>query len=158
MKDLYFKVTLNLFDGLEMLEELLEHGSNGHDVPKKVEEAILLSVCLFYVFSFLELLHLAFRGKEDQNENDEKKERRNIKWGLARFVSAIFQIALNGSFFSLRITMWVRYKNDAAIFIAKNIISIVTNVMQLIIAKGWVDDKSDDDDDDDGNSNDSNAS
>ena len=147
---------------MEMLEELLEHGSNGHVVSKKVEEIILVFVCLFYVFSFLELLHLAFRpDKEDKEENDEEKEKkRQKKWQWAHLVNTLFQIALNVSFFVLRVIMWVDYKNDAAIFIAKNIISIVINVMPLIIAMGWVDDKSDDDDDDDGKNgsgNDSNV-
>lgn len=136
LKDLYFRATLNLFDGMEMLEELLEHGTHGDDVPKGLETAILFFVCLFYFLSFLELLHLAFRGKED--------DQTRTRWRVTHCVNTIFQIGLNVSFFSLRMIVWIEYKRDAAIFLAKNLISIVINLMPYLIALGWVDDKNDD--------------
>jgi hypothetical protein len=164
LKDLYFRATLNLFDGMEMLEELLEHGMHGSDVPQGLERTVLVFVCLFYIFSFLELLHLAFRCKEDKveeattiNQNDDEKEKsRKKKWRRTHATNTGFQILLNGSFFGLRLGMWLGYKRGAAIFLAKNLISIVMNVMPYLIAIGCVNDKSDDDDGDnlDGNNGD----
>ncbi|CAB4042802.1 Hypothetical predicted protein, partial [Paramuricea clavata] len=162
LKDLYFRATLNLFDGMEMLEELLEHGLHGSDVPQCLEITVLVFVCLFYIFSFLELLHLAFQGKKDNvegattlNQNDDEKEKsRKKKWRRTQATNTGFQIALNGVFFGLRITMWREYKRDAAIFLAKNLISIVMNVMPYLISFGCVDDKSDDDDGDNDGGND----
>ena len=164
LKDLYFRATLNLFDGMEMLEELLEHGMNGSDVPQGLEKTVLVFVCLFYFSSFLELLHLAFRCKEDKveeattvNQNDDEKEKsRKKKWKRTQATNTGFQIVLNGVFFGLRITMWRKYKRDAAIFLAKNLISIVMNAMPYLISIGCVNDKSDDDDGDnlDGNNGD----
>ena len=118
-----------------MLEELLEHGTHGDDVSKDLEIAILFSVCLFYFLSFLELLHLAFRGKEDDK----------TRWRVTHCVNTLFQIGLNVSFFVLRMIMWIEYKRDAAIFLAKNLISIFINLMPYLIACGCVDDKNDDD-------------
>ena len=152
LKELYFRATLNLFDGMEMLEELLEYGIHENDVPLKLERVILVFVCLFYTLSFLELLHLAFRCKDDKvnqryddDENDEEHEKnRKKKWRYSHGVNTFFQIVLNVVFFILRMIMWRDYKRDAAIFLAKNLISFVLNVMPLLIACGCVDDKSDD--------------
>lgn len=136
-----------------MLEELLEHGKHRDDVPKRLEIAILVFVCLFYVLSFLELLHLAFRGKEEEIsfKNDaEKKEEENRQkyWQWTRNTNSLFQIGLNASFFILRMIMWIKYNRDAAIFLAKNLISIVISAMPYLIVWGCVVDKNDDDDDD----------
>ena len=141
-----------------MLEELLEHGTHGDDVPKSLEIAILVFVCIFYSFSFLELLHLSFRPmgmdakeitiyKNDPLRIKQEKRKTNFRW--AHTTNTLFQILLNLSFFILRIIMWAKYKRDAAIFLTKNLISIVINVMPYLIARGYIDDKSDDDDDDD---------
>ncbi|XP_028394170.1 uncharacterized protein LOC114518386 [Dendronephthya gigantea] len=153
LKVLYFRATLNLFDGIEMLEELLEHGTQGIDVPLRLETAILVCVCLFYFLSFLELLHLAFRCKDDEangnsNTQNDDEERRKKMWGVTHVVNTVFQIGLNLSFFILRMIMWLSYKREAAIFIAKNLISIVMNIMPFFVAKGWVDVKDDDNDGD----------
>ena len=132
-----------------MLEELLEHGTHGDDVPKDLEIAILVFVCLFYFLSFLELLHLAFRPEENpfKNEAEEKQdENRKKRWQRTHIINTVFQFFLNVSFFVLRMIMWIDCKRDAAIFLAKNLISIVINVMPYLIGWGWVDDKNDDDD------------
>ena len=152
LKELYFRATLNLFDGMEMLEELLEYGIHENDVPLELETVILVFVCLFYILSFLELRHLAFRYEDDKvkkrngdDDNDEKHEKnRKEKWRRSHVVNTLFQIVLNISFFTLRMVMWLGYRRDAAIFLAKNLISIVLNVMPYLIACGCVDDKSDD--------------
>ena len=154
LKELYFRATLNLFDGMEMLEELLEHGIHENNVPQLLEEFILAFVCIFYVLSFLELLHLAFRNKDnkakkrndDQNSDEKDEECRKKKWRNVNAINTVFQIFLNLSFFILRMIMWLKFNRDAAIFLAKNSISIVINVMPYLIACNCVDDKSDDDD------------
>ena len=155
LKELYFRATLNLFDGMEMLEELLEYGIHENDVPLELETVILVFVCLFYILSFLELLHLAFRCKDDKvnkrnddDENDDKREKnRKKKWRFSHGVNTIFQIVLNISFFTLRMIMWRGYKRDAAIFLAKNFISVVLSMIPCFMACDWcVDDTGDDDD------------
>ena len=84
-----------------MLEELLEFGLHGDDVSVQLENAILITVCLFYFFSFLELLHLPFRLQEDKpnngNKTDEEEKEKNRKkgWRRARLADIIFQIAFN---------------------------------------------------------------
>ena len=121
-----------------MLEELLEHGTHGDDVSKGLETAILVSVCLFYFLSFLELLHLAFRPEKNpfKNEAEEKQdENRKKRWQKTHIINTVFQFFLNVSFFVLRMIMWIDCKRDAAIFLAKNLISIVINVMPYLI--GW---------------------
>ena len=143
-----------------MLEELLEHGTHGDDVPKDLEIAILFFVCLFYFLSFLELLHLPFRCKDKEEsyyKNDaekEKEEKREKKWQWSHGTNSFFQIGLNLSFFTLRMIMWIKHKRDAAIFLAKNLISIVINVVPYLIGCGCVDDKNDDDDNGDDGDND----
>ena len=49
---LSFTVTLDLFDGIEMLEVILEEDENPHGIPKELEIAILVFVCLFFLVTF----------------------------------------------------------------------------------------------------------
>ena len=56
LKELSFTVTLDLFDGIEMLEVILDEDENPHGIPKELEIAILAFVCGFFLLSPLELI------------------------------------------------------------------------------------------------------
>ena len=59
--ELYFSATPNLFDGMEMLEVLLQDKNNVMDEEMKI--AILTAVVVFFLFSFLELFEVKYVEK-----------------------------------------------------------------------------------------------
>ena len=87
LKALCLGATLDLFDGLEMLEVLLEHQGKPETagIREWIEIIILVVVVIFYLLSFLELLHLFY-------EKNTKLYKRVLH------VNSVFQFALNVSF------------------------------------------------------------
>ena len=55
---LSLRIALDLFDGVEMLEVILEENELSHDVPRSYEEAIIAFVCLTFLLSPLQLMEI----------------------------------------------------------------------------------------------------
>ena len=128
LKALCLGATLDLFDGLEMLEVLLERQGKPETARTQesgIEIIILVVVIIFYLLSFLELLHLIY----DENTRLFKR---------VLHVNSVFQFALNVSFLVIRCILWFKYNRDAAIFIAKNVISLVMSVLPIFIKYKWI--------------------
>ena len=118
---LSFTVTLDLFDGIEMLEVILEEDENPHEIPKGTEIAILVFVCFFFVSSPLELLRFKF------NEDGEYKSRKKVLYAR-RFL----QVLVNLAFLVIRIVLWSKYGRNAPIFITKNGISLTLLLLEVL--------------------------
>ena len=129
--ELYFSATPNLFDGMEMLEVLLQDKNNVMDEEMKI--AILTAVVVFFLFSFLEL----FEVKYVENESTP-----NSNWCWEPKWPNGFQIVLNAVFLGVCLALWFAYDQDAAIFITKNVISLFYQILPYLEKCGWVSTKS----------------
>ena len=118
---LSFTVTLDLFDGIEMLEVILEEDENPHGIPKELEIAILVCVCVFFFLSPLELFRFKFE------EDGEHKPRKRVL-----YVRSIFQGLVNLGFLILRSVLWGGYGRNASIFITKNGISLTLLLLEVL--------------------------
>ena len=114
LKELSFTVTLDLFDGIEMLEVILEEDENRDGIPKGMEIAILVFVCGFFLLSPLELLQYKYK------EGGDFKIRK-----VSFCIKCTFQVLVNLAFLILRLILWFEHGRNAPIFIAKNGISLI---------------------------------
>lgn len=118
---LSLRIALDLFDGVEMLEVILEENEVSHKVPRSFELAIISFVCISFLLSPLQLMEikLPYRGN----------------WKSRKCTSALrktFQIlAVNGVFLGLRLALYRIYGKDASIFIAKNFIIILLSLFEI---------------------------
>ena len=126
LKELYFTATLNLFDGIEMLEVLLQDTNNA--IPTAMRFAVLTAVILFFAVSFLEI----FKEKIEEDGSDSKPRKRTV------VVNDVFQIGLNLLFLLLRLILWFAYEQESAIFIAKNVILLLILILPYLEAWGWI--------------------
>ena len=125
LKELYFTATLNLFDGIEMLEVLLQDRNNA--IPAAMRFAVLTAVILFFAVSFLEI----FKEKI-KDGSDSKPRKRTV------IVNDVFQIALNFLFLLFRLILWFAYHQDSAIFIAKNVILLLIQILPYLEKWGCI--------------------
>ena len=58
---LSLRMALDLFDGVEMLEVIIEENELSHEVPKSFEKAILPFVCISFLLSPLQLVEIKSR-------------------------------------------------------------------------------------------------
>ena len=135
----FITAIIDLFDGMEMLEVLLQDKNNAIDEEMKI--AILTTVIIFFLFSFLELFQVKFieneskptaTDVESQSKPTAKDRTKTIE------VNRVFQIVLNALFLALRLALWFAYHQDAAIFIAKNTILLFMLVLPYFVKRGWI--------------------
>ena len=120
LNELCFRLTLDLFDGIEMLQVLLgDCDENPREIPKELEIVILAFVCVFFLVSPLELLHVKFE------RNGKCKTRKKVFW-----VRSIFHGLVNLGLLIIRIVLWSKYDRNAPIFITKNGISLTLLVLE----------------------------
>ena len=123
LNELSFSLTLDLFDGIEMLQVLLgDCDENHHEIPKemvKMEIVILAFVCVFFLLSPLDLLQVKFE------RNGESKTHKTVFW-----VRSIFQGLVNLAFLIIRIVLWSVFSRNTPIFITKNGISLSLLVLE----------------------------
>ena len=139
LMEVFIMATLNLFDGMEMLEVLLRDKNNAIDEGIKI--AILTTVIIFFLFSFLELFQVKFieneskptaTDVESQSKPTAKDRTKTIE------VNRVFQIVVNTLFLGFRLCLWFAYDQDAAIFITKNVISLFYLVLPYFVKRGWI--------------------
>ena len=115
LDEISFTFTLDLFDGIEMLEVIIEEDVDHRGVPKELEIAILACVCGFICLSPLEF----FQFKFDEEDCEYKSRTKMVI--IRKMVHAL----LNLSFLVLRLILWFKYGRNALIFITKNSLSII---------------------------------
>lgn len=116
------RMALDLFDGVEMLEVIIEENEVRHGVPKPFEKAILAFVCISFILSPLQLVEIKLRSSS--------------RWGFLHrcregLRTAVQIICVNCVFLGLRLYLWRGYGKDASIFIAKNAIVICLGLFEV---------------------------
>lgn len=124
---LSFQITLDLFDGVEMLEVILEGNELKDGVPQGLEKTIIALVCVSFLISPAQLVENKLQG--------------NRQWKIHRFGSAlritIQVLCVNAAFLGLRMVLWLEYERDASIFIAKNCIIIILGFLEIFAIFKW---------------------
>lgn len=118
---LSLRMALDLFDGVEMLEVIIEENEVSHGVTKSYEKAMLAFVCISFLLSPLQLVEI--------------KLRRFGEWGIDRcragLRTTVQIICVNCVFLGLRLYLYRHYGKDASIFIAKNAIIIFLGLFEI---------------------------
>lgn len=121
---LSLQMALDLFDGVEMLEVILEENELNHGVPKSFEKVIIAFVCISILVSPLQLV-------------ENKLTRNDGTGGWDVFMCpAVLRITIqilcvNGVFLVLRLVLFFDYGKEASIFIAKNGIILILSSIEL---------------------------
>ncbi|XP_068721754.1 uncharacterized protein [Montipora capricornis] len=119
---LSLRMALDLFDGVEMLEVIIEENEVCHGVSKPFEKAILSFVCISFIISPLQLVEIKLRSSERWGHRYRCRE------GLR---TALQIIGVNCVFLGLRMYLWRGYGKEASIFIAKNAIVICLGLFEV---------------------------
>ena len=120
---------LDLFDGIEMLEIVLMQNDlvNFH-----LDDGVVICIIAFACLSFVLISLGLFCNKFDDVDTVEKRSHRiAICCGLAVI------LLTNVPFLALRIYIWVDSGYEAAIFIAKNVVSLVVGLVKFGIARRY---------------------
>lgn len=114
---LSLRMALDLFDGVEMLEVILDENK----IARSFEVAIIVFVCLSFLVSPLQLIEIKLDRFGD--------------WKFRKRTSALRTtiqiICVNGVFLGLRIALSSKFDKDASIFIMKNVIVIILSLFEI---------------------------
>ncbi|CAH3020010.1 unnamed protein product [Porites evermanni] len=120
---LSLRIALDLFDGIEMLEVILDENELSRDVPRSYENAIIAFVCLAFLFSPMQLIEV------------ELGDMRPGGWELDKCTTtlriALQILCVNGVLLGLRLGLFFGYGKDASIFISKNCIVITLSLFEI---------------------------
>lgn len=118
---------LNIFDGIEMLEIILMQNEGHFDLNTATEKSIVAFACISFLLSPLGLVRNKF---DDDGKIKERKE-------TSMILGPIEIIGTNFPFLVLRGVVWGKYKYEASVFIAKNIVSLVVGLVEFCILKKY---------------------
>ena len=118
---LSLRMALDIFDGVEMLDVIIEENEFSHGVPKGFEKAMLAFVCISFLLSPLQLVKIKIRGSG--------------RWKIRRWTTGLGTtlqiICVNCVFLGFRMYLWRGYEKDASIFIAKNAIVVCVGLFEI---------------------------
>lgn len=120
---LSLRIALDLFDGVEMLEFILDENELCHEVSKGFEKAIIAFVCFSFMMSPLQLMEI----KISRRFFDEWKIRKCTT--VSRTTIQI--VCVNIVFLVYRLVLFFQYSKDASIFLAKNVIIIFLGLFEI---------------------------
>ena len=117
---LCFPMAVDLFDGIEMIDIVLEEREHEFGIPKAFSTAMIVLACLSILESPWQMVEIKL--------TEEGPEIR-IRTALSR---NIFQIAfVNLLFLVIRAVVFFKFGKDESIFIAKNGIAIVLSILEI---------------------------
>ena len=117
---LRFPVAVDLFDGIEMINIVLEEREHDFGIPKAFSTAMIVFACLSMLVS---PWHMA--------EKKVTKDGAKIRFRTA-LCRNIVQIAfVNLPFLVTRAVVFIKFGKDESIFIAKNGIAIVRSILEI---------------------------
>ena len=119
---LSLRIALDLFDGVEMLDVIIEESQVNDGISDSFEKGILAVVCISFLLSPLQLIEVKLDGFSDS-----WKYR---KWTMISR-STIQYLIVNCVFLGLRLALFLEHGKDASIFIAKNVIIISLGLFEI---------------------------
>ena len=126
LTELSFAMTVDVFDGNELLRTVIdasnENAAEGQSgIPRRFTRALLSFACITFLLSPIEMV-----GKLFLLYRDEK--------ACFQCIYGAIQVILNTAVLCLRLGMFLGYKWDASMFIAKNVIMIVARSLACVPA------------------------
>lgn len=121
---LSLRIALDLFDGVEMLDVIIEESQENNAISDSFEKAILAFVCISFLLSPLQLIEVKL------DRFDEWKYRKCTM--ISRTTLQV--LCVNCVFLGLRLALFLEYGKDASIFIAKNVIIIFLGLFEICSA------------------------
>ncbi|XP_020602097.1 uncharacterized protein LOC110041159 [Orbicella faveolata] len=119
-KELSVHISIDLFDGVEMLDVVLDERENNYGIKKGFGIAMITVACFSFVLS---LLQMAENKLENGSCELDKK--------LAIIRNGIQMVFVNLVFLIIRLVIFIKYKKDESIFIAKNGIAIFLSSLEI---------------------------
>lgn len=128
----------DLFDTVELLQILLVDRNTSLPVDQTTKTFMLIfgsiSLC-FPAFSLWELQACRKIPSETARTNDTSNNERTRLVSRVRIASKLCQLAfVNVAFLVIRLVLFLDFKLDASMFVAKNIIAITVGVIEIISA------------------------
>ena len=116
---LCFQLAVELFDGVEMLDIVLDEKEHDYGIPEGFGIVMIIIACISFLLSPWPML---------ENNPDQGRPPRR-KYVVIRIV--VEMVVINSAFLIIRLVIVFGYKKDESIFIAKNIIAIILSLLQI---------------------------
>ena len=113
-------MAVDLFDGIEMIDIVLEEREHDFGIPKAFSTAMIVLACLSMLVS-------PWQMAENKLTKDEPK----IRFRTALYRSIVQIVFVNLPFLVIRAVVFFMFGKDESIFIAKNGIAIVLSILEI---------------------------
>ena len=117
---LCFPMAVDLFDGIEMIDIVLEEREHDFGIPKAFSTAMIVLACLSMLVSPWQMA-----------ENKLTKDGPQIRFRTALYRSIVQIVFVNLPFLVIRAVVFFMFGKDESIFIAKNGIAIVLSILEI---------------------------
>ena len=117
---LCFPMAVDLFDGIEMIDIVLEEREHDFGIPKAFSTAMIVLACLSMLVSPWQMV-----------ENKLTKDGPKIRFRTALYRSIVQIVFVNLPFLVIRAVVFFMFGKDESIFIAKNGIAIVLSILEI---------------------------
>ena len=119
-KELSVHISIDLFDGVEMLDVVLDERENNYGIKTGFGIAMVTVACFSFLLSLLQMAE-----NKLQNGSCQLREK------LAIIRNVIQMVFVNSVFLVIRLVIFFKYKKDESIFIAKNGIAIILSSLEI---------------------------
>lgn len=113
------KITINLYDGIELLGVIVLETECSHGIPKHFKNGLIALSCISYLW--LPFVMAVDWNAFGDNRNDEL-------WVVYYAIQAVFEMI----FLGIRWGLSLRYGITTSIFISKNIVMLIVYVREII--------------------------
>ena len=113
-------MAVDLFDGIEMIDIVLEEREHDFGIPKAFSTAMIVLACLSMLVSPWQMV-----------ENKLTKDGPKIRFRTALYRSIVQIVFVNLPFLVIRAVVFFMFGKDESIFIAKNGIAIVLSILEI---------------------------
>ena len=117
---LCFPMAVDLFDGIEMIDIVLEEREHDFGIPKAFSTAMIVLACLSMLVSPWQMA-----------ENKLTKDGPKIRFRTVLYRSIVQIVFVNLPFLVIRAVVFFMFGKDESIFIAKNGIAIVLSILEI---------------------------
>lgn len=127
MMRLCWDIAMDLFDDIEILEMILPQ-KKSIIIPVALDAIIMTCVFLSFVFSIVEMYEQTLIENPSQSTIH-----------ACRII--VQTLLVNVVLLVIRLIVWLKYKRDASVFIAKNIMKIWISIFEILKQFGFYDDR-----------------
>ena len=121
---LSLQITIDLFDTVEMLDIVLDERDNRRIIPNGFAIAMVAAACFSFLLSLFQLAENKLENEEHEPVHEQLK--------YPAIIRNVMQIVfVNLPFLIIRLVVFILYKKDETIFMAKNGIAIFLSGLEI---------------------------